>query len=203
MRNNSDNRIREQVDALGRPTVGMLDREITRIERAEAYRKLIRGILVGLTAAAAVIIIVTNLWLAVLQVDGSSMEPSLRMDEIILATRTDRPAKNDVIVFEHNNKTYIKRVIAAGGDRVDIREDGTLAVNGVMLKEPYVSELSIGSCDIDLPFQVPPETYFVLGDNRPASMDSRDSRIGPVGREQVVGKVIFRIWPILRLGAVK
>ena len=203
MRDNSDSMIREQVDALGRPTVGMLEREIARIERGQAYRKLARGIVIGLIAAAAAIIIVTNLWVAVMQVDGSSMEPMLRMDEIILATRGDRPAKNDVIVFEHNNKTYIKRVIAAGGDRVDIRKDGVVTVNGVPLKEPYVSELSIGSYDIDLPFQVPPETYFVLGDNRPASMDSRDSRIGPVGREQIIGKVIFRMWPALRLGAVK
>jgi len=203
MRENSDDVIREQVDALGRPTVEMLEREIARIERRQAYRKLARGILVGLLAAAAAIIIVTNLWVAVLQVDGSSMEPLLRMDEIVLAIRDDKPAKHDVIVFEHNNKTYIKRVIAAGGDRVDILKDGAVAVNGVTLKEPYVSELAIGSCDIDLPFQVPPETYFVLGDNRPASMDSRDSRIGPVGREQIIGKVIFRVWPIPRLGAVK
>jgi len=203
MPDNIDNRIREQVDALGRPGVGMLDREIARMERAQAYRKLARGIATGLITAAAAIIIVTNLWVAVLLVEGASMGPLLQTDEVVFAIRTGKPAKNDIIAFEHNNKTYIKRVIATGGDRVDIRKDGAVAVNGVTLQEPYVRELGPGSCDISLPYQVPPGSFFVLGDNRPVSMDSRDSRIGPVSGEQVIGKVVFRMWPIPRLGAVK
>jgi signal peptidase I len=148
-------------------------------------------------------VIVTNLWVAALQVDGSSMNPLLRMDEVVLAVQTDSPARGDVVAFTHNNKLHIKRVIAVAGDRVEIDGDGVVSVNGQRLKEPYVAEPSLGNCDIAFPLQAPPGTVFVLGDNRPSSMDSRDSRFGPVGRDQIVGRVVFRIWPLGRLGRVK
>lgn len=195
--------MREQVDRLGRPAEVMLDHEIAHLERRAAYTRLARDILIGLVAAAAAIIITTNLWVAVLRVDGTSMNPLLHMDEIILTVRDDSPAKNDVIVFTNNNKVYIKRVIAMGGQRVDIREDGTVSVNGTALNEPYVAEPSLGNRDIDFPFLVPPETVFVLGDNRPTALDSRDSRFGTVSREQIIGRVIFRIWPLPRIGTVR
>jgi len=202
MRKNSENRFREEVDRLGRPTIEMLNREIARQERKESYIRLICGALTSFIAAVAVIIIITNLWVAVLQIDGSSMNPLLQMDEIVLAVRTNLPATNDVIAFEHSGKVYIKRVIAMGGDTVDVREDGKVTVNGKTLDEPYVTELSLGSCDIDLPYQVPSETVFVLGDNRPLALDSRDSRFGIVGREQIIGKIKFRAFPLSRFGSV-
>jgi len=198
MRNHDDARLREQVDKLGRPSEEMLDFEIGRLKRSELYKRFVFGILAGLAAVVAIIIIATNLWVAVLQIDGSSMNPFLRMDEIVLAVRTDKPAKNDVIAFYVNNKIFIKRVIAAGGDTVDMKRDGTVTVNGTTLKEPYVTELCLGSSGIDFPFQVPTGTFFVLGDNRPVSLDSRDSAFGTVGREQIIGKILCRIWPLRR-----
>ena len=190
------NTVREQVDRLGRPSMSLLKREIARRERMEAYLRLALGALAGLLAVTGAIIIVTNLWVTLLQVDGSSMNPLLQMDEVILAVNTDDPAKNDIIAFYHNNKLHVKRVIAAAGDLVDIDASGAVTVNGRRLAEPYVAEPSLGSCDIPFPFQVPDGTVFVLGDNRPASLDSRNSRFGPVPREQIVGRVVFRIWPL-------
>jgi len=202
MRDNKDNRIREEVERVGRPTIEMLDREIARQGRKESYGRLIRGILVVLTAAVAVIVIVTNLWICVLQVDGSSMNPLLQMNEIVFSVRTDNPARNDVIAFYHNNTLYIKRVIALSGDTVNIDADGFVSVNGQLLDEPYVAEHSRGELDIDLPYTVPPETVFVMGDNREVALDSRLSEFGPVSREQIIGKVIFRLWPLSRIGAL-
>jgi signal peptidase I len=190
------NIVREQVDRLGRPSRELLRREIARRERMEAYLRLAGAALAGLVAVVGAIIIATNLWVTFFQIDGSSMNPLLQMDEVILAVNKDNPAKNDIIVFYYNNKLHVKRVIAAAGEMVDIDGSGIVTVNGRRLAEPYIAEPSLGSCDIVFPFQVPPETVFVLGDNRPASLDSRDSRFGPVPREQIVGKVVFRIWPL-------
>jgi len=200
MRN--DSRIRGQLDRFARPTPGTLRREIARHKRKESYWRLAAGTLASLVVAAAAIVLVTNLWLAVLRVDGSSMNPLLQMNEIVLVARKGKPARGSVIAFIRGDKIYIKRVIAAGGDRVEIREDGKVAVNGRTLDEPYVANPSLGSCDIEFPYLVPPDTLFVLGDNRPAAIDSRSSGFGAVHREQVVGKVAFRLWPLPKLGRV-
>ena len=197
-KHNTRDQIRAVVDRLGHPSIRQLNQEIARLERRESYRRVALGTLVSLVAVAAMIVIVTNLWLAVLQVDGSSMNPLLQTNEIVLVVRKDNPARNDIVAFTHNNKIYIKRVIAVGGDQVEIGEDGTVSVKGRILDEPYVTELSRGSCDIEFPCQVPPETFFVLGDNRPASLDSRDGAFGMVGREQIIGRLVCRIWPLKR-----
>jgi len=197
-----DSRIREEVDRLGIPPKEMLKGEIARQDRKESYRKLIRGMLIGLIAVTAVIIVITNLWLAVLQIDGSSMNPLLQMDEIIVAVRGDNPGRNDIIAFTHNNKLHVKRVIAVAGDRVEISAEGVVSVNNRILTEPYVTALSLGNCDIEFPYYVSAGTVFVLGDNRPHSMDSRDAKFGLVGREQIVGIVRFRVWPVARFGRV-
>ena len=202
MRNRSDEIIREQVDRLGRPTMEMLDREIARLDRIESYIKLSRGALTVVLCSVAAIIIITNLWIAVLQVDGSSMNPLLNINEIVVAVRADNPEKGDVISFSSDNRIYIKRVIAAGGDTVEIGEDGAVSVNGETLDEPYVTAPCLGDCDIDFPFQVPTGAYFVMGDSRSVSLDSRSSRFGPVGREQIIGTVAFRIWPLSQIGSI-
>jgi len=202
MQNDNDIRIREQVDRLGYPTVEMLDREIARQERKESYKRLTRGVLIGLVATAAVIIVITSLWVTVLQIDGSSMNPLLRMDEIVLVIKNDHPMKNDIIAFYQNNTLLVKRVIGTEDDQIEINDDGVVSVNGQVQNEPYVTELSLGNCDISFPYIVPPGTVFVLGDNRPVALDSRESRLGPVSKDQIVGVVKFRVWPLPRIGSI-
>jgi len=195
-------RIREQVDRLGIPCKEMLEKEIARYERKAAYKKLLGTTLISLMAVVAATIVITNLWLAVLQIDGSSMSPLLEMNEIVIAVRDDTPERNDIIAFNHNNQIYVKRVIALAGGWIEINEDGTVSVNGARLDEPYITELSIGTCDLEFPYQVPAGTVFVMGDNRASSLDSRDSRIGPVSRDQIIGKVKFSVWPLSQIGSM-
>ena len=202
MEKNSDNQICEPAEKPWRPSVEALDREIARQDRKDAYKRLTFGVLVGLVVAAAVIIVITNLFIAVLQVDGSSMNPLLQMGEVVIAARDVNPEQNDIIAFYHDNTVYIKRVIAVGGDLVNIDVNGVVSVNGDQLDEPYAGKLSLGSCDIDFPYQVPPETFFVLGDNRSVSLDSRDSQFGAVGRNKIIGIVKFSMWPPSRIGSV-
>jgi len=193
-----DVKIREQVNRLGRPTLGMLEREIARHERREAYTRLARGALLSILTAAAVIVLVTQMWLTVLQINGSSMSPQLEMDDFILSVPTSNPAAGDVIAFNHDGRLHVKRVIAVSGEWVSISGDGLVSVNNRPLDEPYVSEPSLGSCDIEFPCHVPAGTVFVLGDNRAASNDSRSSEFGPVRTEQIIGKVIWKAWPFSR-----
>ena len=199
-----DTRIRDEVDALGRRLPrAMVQEELARLERGKSYKRLARAVLIGLVVSAAAIVIITNLWLAVLKVNGSSMNPLLHMDEIVLATRTDDPFRNDVIAFYHNNKLHIKRVIAIGGDKVDIDAAGNVSLNGEKLREPYITQPSRGDCDIELPFTVPSGSFFVLGDHREASVDSRESDFGVVNRDQVIGKVTFLLWPLSRMRSIE
>lgn len=198
----NDARIRSEVNKLGIPPKDMLKREIARLERRESYYKLIGRMIFSFVVVAAVIVLVTNLFVAVLEIEGSSMNPLLKADEIVVTTRGGNPGRNDVIAFTHNNRAHVKRVIAVAGDMVVISENGAVTVNGVALDEPYVTEQHKGYCDLEFPYQVPPEAYFVLGDNRESSMDSRNSDFGPVHREQIIGFVKFRIWPLSKTGGV-
>ncbi|MCL2671093.1 MAG: signal peptidase I [Clostridiales bacterium] len=198
MKLRDEDNIRAQVDRLGRPSVEQLNREIARQTHKEAYQRLLCSVLGILAVAVAAIIIVTNLWVTVLQIEGASMNPLLQEDEIILMSRDGKFERGDVIAFTHHDRLHVKRAVAIGGDRVEIGPDGTVSVNGEPLREPYIGETHLGNCDIEFPYQVPPETVFVLGDNRPLSVDSRDSGFGTIGREQVIGKLLFRAWPIGR-----
>ena len=200
MQNRKDERIRREVDSLGIPSNEMLKKEIKRMDKKERYRKLIKGIISGLIIATAIILIITNVWLAVIQIDGTSMTPLLQMDEIVVATRTDNATPNDIIAFTQKNKLYVKRVIAVAGDRIEINNDGYVTVNGEMLDEPYVEEQSFGKTNIEFPYQVPTGTVFVMGDNRVSSVDSRDREFGPVSREQIVGKLVLKVWPLSKMG---
>ena len=195
MKNKNNNRIREQVDRLGRASIPMLDFEIERLERVESMKRLGRSLLTSLITVSAIIILITNLWVTVLQVDGSSMNPLLEMDEVVITIECDKPIRNDIIAFHQNNKLYIKRVIAVAGDRVAINSEGIVSVNGNTLNEPYVAQLSLGNSDIEFPYMVPAGTVFVLGDNRVISSDSRDSRFGTISMDQIIGEVAFTVWP--------
>ena len=141
--------------------------------------------------------------LPVLQIYGGSMSPCLEEGNIVMSVKTSNLKQGDVIAFYYNNKILIKRVIAGPGEWVDIDEDGNVYVNQEKLDEPYVKDPSLGDCNIELPYQVPDERYFVMGDHRSVSVDSRNSSVGCVTKDQIVGKIVFRIWPLNELGRLK
>jgi len=200
-KNHTDDQVRAVVDRLGRPSPELLDREISRLERNDAYgRQALRG-LIALLLTAAVVALLTNLWFCVLQIDGTSMTPRLLFGDVLLAVKTDSPARGDVIAFYYNNKILVKRVIGIAGDTIDISEEGIVSVNGSRIAEPYVTQPSKDECEIRLPYQVPSGSVFVMGDNRAVSKDSR-GQMGSVYNELIIGKAIFRLWPLNRLGRV-
>lgn len=183
-----------------RPSYEQLEAELNRIRYKRRYRSVLRSTLYTLITVAAVAVLVATLWLPVLQIYGSSMTPTLRDGEIVFSVKTTDMVPGDVIAFYYNNKILVKRVIAGPGDWVNISPDGTVYVNGEMLEEPYLEEKAFGDADIELPYQVPDGRIFVMGDHRATSVDSRHIAVGCVAEEQIVGKIVFRVWPMDRLG---
>ena len=177
------------------PTKKQVETERKRYRRKKAYNKALRGTVYVLTIVAAVAVLIATLVLPVLQIEGTSMEPTLHNGDIVLLTKTTRFERGDLCGFTWNNKLLIKRVIGVPGDWIEIDTDGTVYLNGEKLDEPYVEKMALGECDLEFPFQVPQEQYFVIGDMRESSIDSRNSLIGCIAKDQIVGKVFFRIWP--------
>jgi len=151
---------------------------------------------------AAITVLVSTLWLPVLQVQKTSMAPTLQDGEILIFITTGNINKGDIVAFYYGNQILIKRVVATTGDWVDIDADGVVSVNGETLEDPYPSEYGPGECTVALPLQVPDNQFFVLGDNRSVSLDSRISEIGTIHRDKIVGKAIVRVWPFARLGLI-
>ena len=181
------------------PTKSQVETERKRYRRQKAYGKALSGTVYVLTIVAAVAVLIATLVLPVLQIEGTSMEPTLSNGDIVLLTKTTRFAHGELCGFAWNNKLLIKRVIGLPGDWIEIDTDGTIYLNGEKLEEPYVQQRALGECDLEFPFQVPQEQYFVVGDMRESSIDSRNSLIGCIPKDQIVGKVFFRIWPFKRL----
>lgn len=177
------------------PTKKQVETERKRYRRQKAYNKALRGTIYVLTIVAAIAVLIATLILPVLQIEGTSMEPTLSNGDIVLLTKTTRFDRGDLCGFTWNNKLLIKRVIGLPGDWIEIDTDGTIYLNGDKMEEPYVEKKALGECDLEFPFQVPQEQYFVIGDMRESSIDSRNTLIGCVPKEQIVGKVFFRIWP--------
>ena len=185
----------KQKENVSLPTKGQVEAERKRYRRQKAYNKALRGTVYVLTVVAAVAVLIATLVLPVLQIEGTSMAPTLSNGDIVLLSKTTRFDHGDLCGFTWNNKLLIKRVIGVPGDWIEIDTDGTIYLNGERLDEPYVESLSLGECDLEFPFQVPPEQYFVVGDMRESSIDSRNTLIGCIPKDQIVGKVFFRIWP--------
>ena len=192
----------EKKKILEMPSTQQLEAELNRVKYRSRYRSVFRSTVYTLITVAAVSILVATLWLPVLQIYGSSMTPTLQDGEIIFSVKTSEFEPGEIVAFYYNNKILVKRVICGPGDWIDIDEDGTVYVNEVRLEEPYLTEKTLGDCNIDLPFQVPDGKVFVMGDHRSTSVDSRNTAVGCVAQEQIVGKIIFRIWPLNRLGDV-
>lgn len=184
------------------PLIQDVRAELNREKYKRRYFSVFGSTASALLIVAAAAILIVTFWLPMLQIYGSSMTPSLRDGEIICAVKTSDLEPGDITAFYYHNKILVKRVIGGPGDWINIDRDGTVTINEVRLEEPYLTEKALGDCNIDLPFQVPDGRFFVMGDHRAASVDSRNTAIGCVSREQIIGKILFRIWPLNRLGAV-
>lgn len=184
------------------PSTKQLEAELERVKYKRRYRSVLRSTVYTLITVAAVAILVATLWLPVLQTYGNSMTPTLQDGEIVLSMKSSDMEPGDIVAFYYNNKILVKRVIGGPGDWIDIDEDGTVYVNQVRLNEPYLEETALGDCNIELPYQVPDGKVFVMGDHRSTSVDSRNTAVGCVAQEQIVGEIIFRVWPLDRLGTV-
>ncbi len=172
-----------------------------RYKRSMVYA--VRSTIYVLITVAAVAVLVAVLLLPVLQIFGNSMTPTLTEGDYVVSIKGSEMKTGDICAFYYNNKILVKRVIANSGDWVDIDENGVVYVNNRKLDEPYVSDLAVGECDIELPYQVPESRIFVMGDHRSVSVDSRSTAIGCVADEQMVGKIVFCVWPLKDFGAVK
>ena len=178
------------------PSLDQIEAERKRYRWQKAYFKALRGTISVLTYMAAVAALIATLVLPVLQIEGTSMEPTLVNGDIVLLAKTTAFSRGDICGFAWNNKILIKRVIGIPGDWIEIDTDGTVYLNGEKLDEPYAEQIAFGECDLEFPFQVPQEQYFVLGDMRESSIDSRNTLVGCVENEQIIGKIFFRIWPL-------
>ena len=174
-----------------------IEAEMTRSRSKGRYRQALKGTLGTFLVVVALAVLVATFLLPVLRITGSSMQPGIQPGDIIIGYRTQDFKPGDICSFYFNNKLILKRVIAEGGNTVEIDESGHVTVNGVTLEESaYISEYALGECDLEFPFEVPLNQYFVLGDNRNNSVDSRYANFGCISREEMVGKILFRIWPL-------
>lgn len=185
------------------PTVAQLEHELKRVRYQSRYGRVLRSTVFSLVVVAAVAVLVAVLLLPVLQIYGHSMTPTLEDGDIVVSIKGSDFEPGDVIAFYYNNKILVKRVIAGPGDWVDIDKDGNVTVNGQALEEPYLQEKALGDCNIKLPYQVPDSRLFVMGDHRSVSVDSRNTAVGCVAQEQIVGRLVFRIWPLNGMGALR
>jgi len=187
----------------GLPTTGQLSRELKRVRYNSGFNSMLRSTAGILVTVAAVAVLIAVLLLPVLQIYGTSMAPTLDEGNIVLSVKGSRFRTGEVVAFYYNNKILVKRVIANPGEWVDIDKEGNVYVNNVKLEEPYLAEKAFGETNIQLPYQVPDSRIFVMGDNRDVSIDSRNSSVGCIADEQIVGKIVFRIWPLSGMGPVK
>jgi len=184
------------------PGVDQLEKELNRVKYREEYKRTLRSTVYILIVVAALAVLVAVFYLPVLRIYGSSMTPALYDGDIVVSVKTSNFESGDIISFYYNNNILVKRVIANPGEWVKIEDDGTVFVNGIELEEPYLEEKALGECDIEFPYQVPEGKVFVIGDHRSVSLDSRTKAIGCVAEEQVVGKLVFRVWPFNEMGVL-
>lgn len=185
------------------PNIEQLEAELDRTRYKSRYRSVLRSTVYTLIVVAAIAVLVATVWLPVLQIYGSSMTPTLDEEDIVISIKGSQFQQGDLIAFYMGNKILIKRVIALPGQTVDIDEEGNVYVDGKYLDEPYLTEKSFGDANIGLPYQVPDNRYFCMGDHRSTSVDSRHSEIGCISEEQIVGKIVFRVWPLTQFGSIE
>lgn len=182
------------------PSIQEIDAERKRIRRGTLTWRALRGTLSVLIVVAAAAVLIATLFLPILQISGDSMAPTLQNDEIVVLLKNGKVERGDLIGFYFQGKILIKRVIALPDETVVIDGDGIVYINGEVLEEPYVQEACLGDCDLEFPYTVPGGSYFVLGDRRSSSVDSRNSMIGSIGQEDIIGRLALRVWPLSRFG---
>ncbi|MBQ4648681.1 MAG: signal peptidase I [Clostridia bacterium] len=184
------------------PSSEQLEDELVRVKYKQRYKKLLKTTFFSLLVVAAISVLIATLFLPVLEIYGNSMNPTLENGEIVVSIKTDDLNRGDICCFYYNNQILVKRVIGTAGDTIVIEKDGTVIVNDVLLDEPYINEKAEGESDIQYPYTVPENTVFVLGDNRETSVDSRNALIGCIDVEEIVGKIVFRVWPLSGFGGI-
>ena len=184
------------------PSVAEIEAELKRVKGKGRFRRALAGTLGVLVVVSAAAVLVATLFMPVMQIYGNSMTPTLEDGDVVVALDTTEFETGDIVAFYYNNKVLVKRVIAQPGDWVNITQDGAVTVNGVLIDEPYVDEPSLGNCNIELPYQVPESRVFVMGDHRSESIDSRNSAVGCVEEDQMIGKLVVRVWPLESIEAL-
>ena len=178
------------------PDLDAIQDEMRRSKNQSKYHQALKSTAGTIVVVAAIAVLVASIFLPVLRVTGTSMQPNFAPGNVLVALKTKDYVPGDVCSFYYNNKLIIKRVIATGGDVLEIDEDGRVSVNGLVLDESYVRTYDLGLCDIDFPYAVPAEQLFVMGDNRASSVDSRVQAFGCISKEELMGKVVLRVWPL-------
>lgn len=184
------------------PQISDIEKELKRERYRQRYKVSLKNTVFTLVTVAAIAVLVATLWLPVLQIYGGSMSPTLEDGQIVVSTTVNKLESGDIIAFYYNNKVLVKRVIAGAGQWVNIDADGNVFINDAYLNEPYLGKRALGNTDIEYPYQVPEGKIFVMGDERETSIDSRTSTVGCIDREQIIGKIVFRVWPMDKFGAV-
>ena len=185
------------------PTVSQIESAISKEKYSKKYKKVLKSTFSSLIVVAAIAVLIATLILPVLQIQGSSMEPTLNNDEIVILLKTSRLERGQLCCFSYQNKLLIKRIIGVPGDNITIDQEGYVYVNGHVLDEPYILDRALGECDASFPVNVKDNHYFILGDHRSTSIDSRSSVVGLVSGDQIVGRIFYRIWPFNSIGLIK
>ncbi|GAB6886483.1 MULTISPECIES: signal peptidase I [Streptococcus] len=194
----------QKINLTDLPKADDLSKELGKIKYRERYVRTLRSTVFTLVTVAALAVLIATIWLPVLQIYGNSMTPTLKAGDMVVSVSKKNLKQGDVVAFYYNNKVLVKRVIATSGQWVNVDKKGNVTVDGKKLNEPYLQkgEKDYGETNIKLPYQVPDGKYFVMGDHRKVSIDSRNKTVGPVDSEQLVGKLTLRIWPLSRMGAI-